>query len=121
MKDLEHIKALPILGIEDRKITKDTASTYRVRASLSEEDGTTITHLYSPDTLNGKLVGYECKDTANKAFTSIGDRKGELDLWGSWTCTGGNKLFVTEGRLDAMALYQTINDNNGEKYKDFKA
>ena len=38
MKDLEHIKALPILGIEDRKITKDTASTYMVRASLSEED-----------------------------------------------------------------------------------
>ena len=118
---IEDIKNLPIREIKDRKITKDTASTYRVRASLSEEDGTTITHLYSPDTLNGKLVGYECKDTANKAFTSIGDRKGELDLWGSWTCTGGNKLFVTEGRLDAMALYQTINDNNGEKYKDFKA
>jgi twinkle protein len=121
MKDLEHIKSLPILAIKDRKIRQDTASTYRVRASVSQEDGTTITHLYSPDTLGGKLVGYECKDTANKAFTSIGDRKGELDLWGSWTCTGGNKLFVTEGRLDAMALHQTINDNNGEKYKDFKA
>tara|TARA_R110000796_G_scaffold42733_2_gene105351 strand:+ start:44 stop:1714 length:1671 start_codon:yes stop_codon:yes gene_type:complete len=118
---IEDIKNLPIREIKDRKITKDTASTYRVRASLSEEDGTTITHLYSPDTLNGKLVGYECKDTANKSFTSIGDRKGELDLWGSWTCSGGNKLFVTEGRLDAMALHQTINDNNGEKYKDFRA
>lgn len=121
MKDLEHIKSLPILAIKDRRIRQETASTYRVRASVSQEDGTTITHLYSPDTLNGKLVGYECKDTANKAFTSIGDRKGELDLWGSWTCTGGNKLFITEGRLDAMALHQTINDNNGEKYKDFKA
>ena len=121
MKDLEHIKSLPILAIKDRKIRQETASTYRVRASVSQEDGTTITHLYSPDTLKGKLVGYECKDTANKAFTSIGDRKGELDLWGSWTCTGGNKLFITEGRLDAMALHQTINDNNGEKYKDFKA
>ena len=121
MKDLEHIKSLPILAIKDRRIRQETASTYRVRASVSQEDGATITHLYSPDTLKGKLVGYECKDTSNKAFTSIGDRKGELDLWGSWTCNGGNKLFVTEGRLDAMALHQTINDNNGEKYKDFKA
>ena len=121
MKDLEHIKSLPILAIKDRQIRQETASTYRVRASVSQEDGTTITHLYSPDTLEGKLVGYECKDTANKAFSSIGDRKGELDLWGSWTCSGGgNKLFVTEGRLDAMSLFQVIDDLNAEKYKAFK-
>ena len=121
MKDLEHIKALPILGIEDRKIRQETASTYRVRASVSQEDGTTITHIYSPDTLKGQLTGYECKEVSSKKFSSIGDRKGELDLWGSWTCVGGNKLFITEGRLDAMALHQTINEHNGDKYKDFKA
>ena len=121
MKDLEHIKALPILGIEDRKIRQETASTYRVRASVSQEDGTTITHIYSPDTLKGQLTGYECKEVSSKKFSSIGDRKGELDLWGSWTCVGGNKLFITEGRLDAMALHQTINEYNGDKYKDFKA
>ena len=120
MNDLEQIKALPILSIPDRKIRKETASTYRVRASVSQEDGTTITHLYSPDTLGGKLVGYESKDVKSKRFTSIGDRKGDLDLWGSWTCTGGLKLFITEGRLDALSLHQVIKDNTAEKYKQYK-
>ena len=120
MKTIEEINELPIVNVPDRLIKKETAEKYRMRASLSEKDGATVTHLYCPDTLDGKLVGYECKDTANKSFSSVGNRKGELDLFGSWTCTGGNKLFITEGRLDAMALHQTITDLNPEKYKAFK-
>ena len=120
MKTVEEIMKLPIVAIHDRCISEATANKYRVRASLSEADGKSITHLYCPDTLDGKLVGFECKDTINKAFTSVGNRKNELDLWGSWTCNGGNKLFITEGRLDAMALHQTITDLNPDKYKAFK-
>jgi twinkle protein len=110
MKTIEEIKQLPIVAIPDRFISEATAKKYGVRSSLSEADGKTITHIYCGDTLSGKLVGFECKETANKKFSSVGDRKGELDLWGSWTCSGDNKLFITEGRLDAMALHQTINE-----------
>ena len=120
MKTIEEIKQLPILAIPDRGISESTAKKYGVRSSLSEADGKTITHIYCGDTLGGKLKGFECKETASKQFSSIGDRKGELDLWGSWTCNGDTKLFITEGRLDAMALHQTIEKFNGEKYKSFK-
>ena len=120
MKGLDEIKKLPILPIPDRGITKEIAEKYRVRAGLSEQDGKTITHLYCPDTLDGKLIGFECKETKNKKFQSIGSRKGSFDLWGSWTCNGGNKLFITEGRLDAMALHQTIEKLTPEKYQQYK-
>ena len=120
MKTIQEIKQLPIVAIPDRFISEATAKKYGVRSSLSEADGKTITHIYCGDTLRGKLVGFECKETANKKFSSVGDRKGELDLWGSWTCSGDSKLFITEGRLDAMALHETIDKFNGEKYKNFK-
>ena len=121
MNDLEQIKSLPILAIPDRKISKETSETYRVRASLSQEDGKTITHLYSPDTLSGQLCGYEVRDFKNKAFLSAGSRKGGLDLWGSYVAKkNGVKLFITEGRLDCMALYQVLDSLSPEKYKQYK-
>ena len=122
MKDLQSIKDLPILAIPDRGIDVSTCEAYRVRCSVSEQDGDTITHIYSPDTKKGELVGYESKQVQDKIFSSMGDRKGALDLWGSHLAAkcSGNKLFITEGRLDAMALFQTIIELTPEKQKQFK-
>lgn len=117
MTDIKTIQALPIDGIPDRGITKATAEVYRVRQALSQEDRS-ITHLYSPDTRDGKLVGYESKQVKDKSFTSVGDRKGSLDLWGKWTAKGFTKLIICEGRLDAMSVYQCMVDSEkSTKYK----
>lgn len=116
---IEDIKEMPIMAIPDRKIRKETCEKYGVHVGLSETDGQTITHHYYPDTYKGKLVGYEIREVETKKFRSVGDRKGELDLWGQSTCKGGKKLFITEGRLDAMSLYQAIVDNTPEKYKKY--
>jgi len=116
---VEDIKEFPVSAIPDRKIRKETCELFDVRVGVSEEDGKTITHHYYPDHSKGRLVGHEVKEVETKKFRSVGDRKGELDLWGQHKCKGGKKLFITEGRLDAMSLYQAIIDNTPEKYRKY--
>tara|TARA_R110000850_G_scaffold737_1_gene4349 strand:+ start:254 stop:1930 length:1677 start_codon:yes stop_codon:yes gene_type:complete len=119
---LDDIKKLPIRGIPNRKITKEVCELYRVRVSVSESDGETITNIYSPDTVSGNLVGYEQKQVKDKQFLSIGDRKGNLDLWGKSYASkcAGQKLYITEGRLDALSLYEAIVQQTPDKFKHLK-
>tara|TARA_R110000823_G_scaffold59319_1_gene142565 strand:- start:1006 stop:2682 length:1677 start_codon:yes stop_codon:yes gene_type:complete len=120
--EIEDIKKLPIRALEDRKIRKETCAAYRVRVAVSEEDGETITSIFSPDTSNGELVGYEQRIVATKQFFSIGNRKGKLDLFGKHFAKkcASKKLIVTEGVLDCLSLYQCILENSSEKYKHLK-
>ena len=114
--NLSDINKLPTKEIADRKLSKETVERFGVRVELSESDGKTITHHYYPDHKQGKLVGYEVKQTADKKFSAIGDRKGELDLWGQALSPSGRKLFITEGRLDCLSLYQAIKEHMPSKY-----
>jgi twinkle protein len=122
MMQLDDIKKLPIRDIPDRKITKEVCELYRVRVSVSESDGETITNIYSPDTVSGNLVGYEQKQVKDKQFFSIGDRKGNLDLWGKHYASkcGGQKLYITEGRLDCLSLYEVIVQQTPDTFKHLK-
>ena len=115
-----NINSLPTLEIADRKLTQETVERFGVKVAVSEQDGKTITHHYYPDTRDGKVVGHECRVVDTKQFTSIGDRKGDLDLWGQNLDTGTKKLFITEGRLDAMSLYQAIKTHMPSKYNSNK-
>ena len=113
---LSDINSLPTREIADRLLSEKTVARYGVKCALSEQNGNTITHHYYPDHKDGKLVGYEVKQISNKQFTSVGDRKGELDLWGQHLAPSGRKLFITEGRLDALSLYQAIKQHMPSKY-----
>lgn len=117
MPDISNLKSLEI---PDRLIRKDTVEYYGVRLALSEVDGTTVTEHYYPDHNNGELIGYEVRDCINKNFKAVGNRKGEFDLWGQSIVPLSRKLFITEGRLDAMALHQVILDNTPPKYAQYK-
>ena len=116
--DLNKIKNLPSSEIADRKLSKDTVEHFSVRVEHSEETGEIIKHYY-PDTRNGDIVGYEVRDTRDKKFSAVGDRKGDIDLWGSHLTSSGKKLFITEGRLDAMSLFQSIIENRPAKYSKY--
>lgn len=116
--DLNKIKKLPSSEIKDRNLSKDTVEHFSVRVEHSEETGEIIKHYY-PDTRDGDIVGYEVRDTRDKKFSAVGDRKGDIDLWGSHLVTSGKKLFITEGRLDAMSLFQSIIENRPEKYSKY--
>ena len=113
MPDISNLKSLEI---PDRFIRKEIVNHYEVKLALSETDGKTITGHYYPDHNNGELIGYEVRDCINKNFKSIGQRKNSFDLWGQSKAPLARKLFITEGRLDAMSLYQVILDNTPAKY-----
>lgn len=112
--DLNQIDSLPTKPF--RGLSQETVERFGVKVALSEQDGKTITHHYYPDHKQGKLTGYECRQVANKQFSAVGDRQGDMDLWGQHLCTPSKKLFITEGRCDAMALYQSIVEHTNEKY-----
>jgi len=115
--DISNLKSL---DIPDRLIRKDTVEYYGVKLALSESDGKSITEHYYPDHNNGELIGYEVRDCINKNFKAVGNRKGEFDLWGQSKAPLSRKLFITEGRLDAMTLHQVILDNTPPKYAQYK-
>ena len=113
---MEDVNKLPTLAIPDMGLRLDTVEKFRVRVAVSEVDGETITHHYYPDHRNGELIGYEARECETKSFTAVGDRKGDFDLWNQHNAVKGKKLFITEGRLDAMSLHQAIVDNMPKKY-----
>ena len=114
------VDKLPTLAIPDRGLRLDTVENFPVKIAVSEKDGTTITNHYYADHRDGELIGYEARECATKSFSAVGDRKGDFDLWNQHNCErNGKKLFVFEGRLDAMSLFQTVTDNRPAKYSKY--
>jgi twinkle protein len=113
---------LPEGSIPERKIRLESSQEYGVRVAYSEEDGRTVVKSYYPDTKEGVVTGWEERDHVSKKFLSIGDRKGSVELWGTNVAkrNNGKKLFITEGRLDTLSLYQAILDHTSTKWAHLK-
>lgn len=105
---IDDFNSYPIRALSHRGISKGTAEKYGVRVSLSPTDGETIlTHKY-PYYKNGKLSGYKERIVESKTIYSCGDVQ-RASLFGiHCTNPGGKHLFITEGELDAMSLYQVL-------------
>lgn len=110
--------SLPVKALIDRGIRKEICEVFGVRVAVREEDGKTPLKSYYPDTKSGEVCGWEVRNHEDKQFYASGDRKGELELWGTPLAkkNNGRKLFITEGRIDAMSLYQALIDCNSKKY-----
>ena len=106
---LSEFKTYPIRAIQDRGLTLETCERYGVRVSLSTIDGTTIrSHMYpyhKPE--SGELCGYNERIVEGKVFFGKGDRK-QVGLFGSHIPKQGKTLYITEGEIDAMSLYQVL-------------
>lgn len=116
VKEIEQTKVSEALP--DRGIRKEVVERYKVKVDCDSQGN--VTYHYYPDRKDGKLIGYEGRQVQGKRFISYGDRKGELDLWGQHECPAGKKLFITEGRCDAMALYQVLIDKRPAKYSHYE-
>jgi twinkle protein len=83
---------------------------FGVKTELSTTDGFTPVAHYYPLTKRGEVVGYK-KRAMPKTFTTIGDAKGgELFGQNKASKLSNKKLYITEGELDAVALYQALVD-----------
>jgi len=106
---LSEFKTFPIRAIPDRGLTLETCERYGVRVSLSPTDGVTIiSHMYPYHTpVTDKLSGYNQRIVEGKIFFAKGDRK-NVGLFGSHIPKQGKTLYITEGEIDAMSLYQVL-------------
>ncbi len=100
----------PIRALPTRGIRQEVCEHFQVRVSLSETDGQTITSVFYPIFKNKSLSGFHVR-LMPKTFSYVGDAKGS-DLWGLHASHSGKTLYVTEGREDAMALYQCLTDQS---------
>ena len=119
--EIQDISTYQTVDLPLRKLRKESLSYFGVKIGVSEIDGITpVTHYY-PYYKDGELRGYKVRLIENKKFWAVGDTK-DVDFfgWEQAISVGAKKLFICEGELDAVALYQIFKDSNkGTQYADY--
>lgn len=119
-KEMAEIGEYISRDLPERKLKKKYLEHYGIKVGVSEVDGITPTIHYYPYTKQGNVVGYKARLIENKRMWSVGEQK-DVDLfgWEQALASAGRKLFIVEGELDAVALYQIIKDKDaGGQYAD---
>lgn len=120
--ELKELAACPVVNLEDRKLRRDSLAHFGITVGLSEADGSSVvTHHYPYEDEGGNLVGFKVRLVAKKYFWFVGStRDAKLFGWQQALSTGAKRLFITEGELDAVALYQALLDNQkGTKWENY--
>ena len=106
--------------LPDRKLKKEYLAYFGVKVGVSEQDGVTPISHYYPYFKGGILSGYKVRIIEGKKFYAIGSTKGVQPFgWAQALAAGGKKLFVCEGELDAVSLFQIMKEHNkGTQYAD---
>jgi twinkle protein len=118
---VEQISECPSLPIPDRGIKQYTSDFYGVKTILNGLDGKTPVAICFPyykhihNTYS--ITGYKKRLLEDKIFTSIGDTKDTLLFGQDKFLDGGKKLYITEGELDCLSLYQVLKDLAGAEWK----
>jgi twinkle protein len=118
-QELRAITGFRSFALPDRKIKEETVSYFGVRISVSEVDGVTPTAHYYPYYKQDDLKGYKVRLVDSKKFWGIGETK-DVDLfgWQQAIGTGAKRIYITEGEVDAMALYQVLKDGQKGDFAD---
>lgn len=120
-REIAEINDYPFVTLDDRKLNAGTLRHFGIRIGLSEQDGTTpTTHHYPYFNISGDLVAYKNRIIENKRMWSVGDMKSAILFgWPQAIQTGASTLFITEGELDAAALFQIlVRYQKGSKFED---
>ena len=118
---LKEVDGCKTVDLPDRKLKKESLNYFDIKIGLSEVDGSTpVTHYY-PYYKGKTLSAYKARLIADKSMWSVGVFKGvDLFGWEQAGRTGSKRLFITEGELDAVALYQVLKQHSkGTKWEDY--
>lgn len=113
LEDIEECLAHPIREIQERKLSYSTCEKYGVRVGVDTRDGSTpIYHLYPYYDEEGNVSWFKQRIVETKSFFVVGKGK-SYQLFGSNVINHkGNKLFITEGELDCLSVYQALKENS---------
>jgi twinkle protein len=108
-RELSEYEEYPTVTLHDRKLNVTTLERYGIKIGMSQQDGITPRSHHYPYKVGGTIQAYKNRVIETKAMWSTGEMKG-VDLFG-WDVavqTGAKRLYITEGELDAVSLYQII-------------
>jgi len=115
--DIASFQNYPVTGINDRGITPSTCEYFGVRSELSETDGSTVTGVLFPiyhNTDTEKPTAFK-KRTPEKSFTIYGSEKTPA-LFGQNKAPNSKTLYITEGEIDALTVYQCLKEQAGRDW-----
>tara|TARA_R110000822_G_scaffold4672_2_gene20194 strand:+ start:10867 stop:12456 length:1590 start_codon:yes stop_codon:yes gene_type:complete len=100
--------------MSSRGINKETIDYFNVKMSVNE-DGSPEAHFY-PYTHKGKIIAYK-KRTLPKNFSTVG-KFNNVELFGQSqaSASGGQKLIITEGEIDCLAVAQSMYEKYNKYY-----
>lgn len=109
-------------SLPDRHLHKKTLEYFGVKVGVSEEDGITPASHYYPQTdSHGQLVGYKVRIIEGKRMWSILTAKDDVMPfgWDKAQHADGKRIYITEGEVDAMSLFQELKiRNKGTEWAD---
>ena len=119
-EEIKEVREYKTVDLPERKLKKEYLEYFGIKIGLSEEDGVTPHSHYYPYYRQGEHVGYKVRIIDGKKMFAIGSIKDvSLFGWKQATDAGGKKLFITEGELDAVALFQIMKEHNkGTQWAD---
>ncbi len=100
----------PIRGLPERGLSYSTCEHFGVRIGVSPTDGNTPIYTLFPRTRDSNVIGFK-KKTIDKQYINYGGNNVEL-FGANITKPSGKKIFITEGELDALALFQSLKENS---------
>lgn len=107
--EMSSIDNYPTITLLDRKLSASSLAYFNIKIGLSEQDGVTPILHYYPYYKDGKRVAYKARLIENKHIWCIGDiHNVELFGWSQALASGAKRVFITEGELDAVALFQAL-------------
>jgi len=112
-RELTKISNYPSCSLADRLLDSDSISYFNIKVGLSERDGLTPKFHFYPYYSGNELVSYKARLVENKKIWWI-NRQDSVELfgWNQALATGAKRLYITEGELDAVALYQALKKKN---------
>jgi twinkle protein len=110
--------AYPSTEVNGRGINAQTCEYFGVVSELAETDGSTVTGYLFPIFNNkstDKPTAYK-KRTLDKSFAIYGSEKTPA-LFGQNKAPRTKTLYITEGEIDALTVYQCLKENAGSGYE----
>lgn len=110
---LAEIESLNAVTIGQRRLHSLTLEHFEAKVAVSQEDGETPQVLYCPLYKGDTVSGYSAKLLYKKEFWRVGNTK-EAEPFGLKQAieSGSKKLYVTEGEVDAMSVWQALKVNS---------